>query len=1348
MAIPLFQGVVHVDPWGTVTPGTSDLGVQVTVSNDGDAPTDYVLIGRLLEGVTPLAYGTGGTAAYLFVTPPGPLSAAVAHSVEVQWSPSGTDPSEADWTAAGVVSAPVITAGVTITGGTVTTSQLAFSWAAAGPAQPSAGYVQVLDLNATPKPQFVAWIFATGGSGSTQFSVIPSRSYAAYASTAALIDPGTPGVYTIGPSSPPVAVPAAAPAPTTVAFDGSTLAVAWTPPAPPSSPVVAETSYALALLSSGNVAGSFPAGAGGATVVAGPAALGGGTTVAGAISYGPIAGPVGTGQPILVAAPSITAVTMATSNQQTELTVTVAPIPAVPSATSVRVSLLRDGVVATTQNASGTPLTAELTTTLVSGSRYAVVADMAIPAAAPVPAVTGPASDTMPVVPGPISGLSVSYDGALVHLTWTGSTDPALTGYRVDVTGLPQTTFVTGPQPALSVPATLAVGAELGVVVTPLAGAAAGLPSVTNEFTVPAPAAPQIVTATLDGAQATLAWSPSAGPWLDGYQLVLSGTVAQGPGPTLTVYTGLEPSTTVTLPAQDQPVAWSAAVAATARGSSGPASTSVALFAAVPEVTGVTVSGSTATVDWALVPGTTAVLSALAAASARVQVQVLDDDNVVAAASTAIASAATGSTGVALPTPVTGRLRVAAQIVASRQAGSRSDGVALLTRTPTVAFGALLGGELALRWSGSGDAGVTGYRVCADATCVTVAGTDVVLPLPAGAPAPATVTVTPTGADTTGPAASVAVVSAYGVVSGGYSAGSLSVTLSAAGTPTPAQVRVDVLVDGALAARTVAAGTQSAVTVPVALAPGASAVVRAAGVGSGSLAPPSPPVAVPTSPPAAPSATYDGTALHVAWEPVPDPGVTGYLVSVSGASPAVEPVYVSGAASAGTTIAATFSGAFPGGASVTVQASVATATDRIDGPAGAAAVPALAGSVRSVVASASNAPPYTMRRGTYVTAGAAQAAPVTAYLANVFPSGTPTVTDGGTPATFTLAPVSQQVAVPGGPPYVLTIAQSVWTSFDGNAARAALRTAYRSFLQNVDGQSAPPDGMALVRQAIAAAMPQTFAETLYYRYGLWQDGSLRVVDLDPGLRLRLAGASYQTPSGSSGDPRNGFVALGTEEYDLAEIFPVGTVQGLAPALTVDAFLSALLPGGGAAAGTTIAAGSADFFGPGARQAYFRLFYPRVFPPSGGEGSASTASNVTVVGAQSWTALENATNTYATSGNLPAGGSLFIAYFRGRAMLTPLAAVRFGGERWVPVGTTVRQLLAGAGAPGAGVPVGAQVRMMRRAAGFFETAQGGAAMRTEPVDLSGAGLGSFVPQLWPLDLPLLGGDEIDLTDPAP
>ncbi|HEX8907342.1 MAG TPA: hypothetical protein VF771_20995, partial [Longimicrobiaceae bacterium] len=775
--------------------------------------------------------------------------------------------------------------------------------------------------------------------------------------------------------------------------------------------------------------------------------------------------------------------------------------------------------------------------TFVAGRAYALTAQSGTTT---TPTVAGPVTAALPVVAGPVQNLSASYDGAALKLAWTAVASADLTGYRVTVTGIAQGTFVTGPEPVLSIPATLAVGAQTSITVTPLAGMAWGVPTAALSFTVPQPAAPAIVRATTDGGVVQLAWSPSTGPWLDGYVVTATASAGGSTVRTVTLYTGLETSLAFALPALGAAATWSVTVAATARGTAGPASSAVTLFPALPVITGVTGSSGSAAVSWQLAPGTSDIVTLLEGMGAAVQVQVNDGDNVVASASTTLSgSASSGSTTVTLPSPATARMTATARLVTTAQSGSASGAVAVLAAAPSIAFGALDDTSLALRWSASGDEGVTGYTASCAGVSITTEGTEVTLPLPAGgASSGGTVTLAAVGANATGPQVSKQIVTAPAVASGTYDGATLAVTLGAAGAPTPAQLRVEVLAEGAVVARAVAAGSATSASIPVSLPAGAAATVRATGVGSGSLTPPGTGVAIPTSVPQEVSAVWDGAQLHVGWTPVPDAGITGYLVTVSGADPAVQPTYVAGAGTSSASIAATFTGAFPGSATVTVRPSTqVTAGNRIDGPAGSPVAPLLSGAVRGVAAAASAQPPYVYRIGAYATLGAAQQADVVVYLANVFTSGTPTVQDAQNSPTFVLAPASGSPAPEAA--YTLTIDKSVWTSFDGSAARAPLRTAYINLLTAVEAQGSQPWGVPLVRQAVAAALPQTFAETLYYRYGVWQQTSLRVVDLEPGVRLRISGAAYQSPAAST-DARNGYVVVGTETFELAEIFPSGS----------------------------------------------------------------------------------------------------------------------------------------------------------------------------------------------------------------
>jgi hypothetical protein len=278
-------------------------------------------------------------------------------------------------------------------------------------------------------------------------------------------------------------------------------------------------------------------------------------------------------------------------------------------------------------------------------------------------------------------------------------------------------------------------------------------------------------------------------------------------------------------------------------------------------------------------------------------------------------------------------------------------------------------------------------------------------------------------------------------------------------------------------------------------------------------------------------------------------------------------------------------------------------------------------------------------------------------------------------------------------------------------------------------------------------MPQTFEEVLFYRYGYWRSDSLRVVDLTPGTRLQLSNALYQAVVGGVSE-KNGFLAVGNEVLDVVEAIPQGGA-GTLPAgagriLSVDALLSLLYPGSGSApTGNPVAAGPLDFFVDGNRQSYYRLFFPASFPPSAGTGSTALTSNIALVGTTSWATLTSVTTQYQTTGTFPTGLSYFTTYFRGRSGLTPLINLSIQGEsRWVALGNSVRQALTSIGlAPYAAGSGGNLLSLRRAVANLFGYPTPDDGLALDPVELTNAQLNGLTPLYWPLDMPLVGGDQL-------
>jgi hypothetical protein len=267
-------------------------------------------------------------------------------------------------------------------------------------------------------------------------------------------------------------------------------------------------------------------------------------------------------------------------------------------------------------------------------------------------------------------------------------------------------------------------------------------------------------------------------------------------------------------------------------------------------------------------------------------------------------------------------------------------------------------------------------------------------------------------------------------------------------------------------------------------------------------------------------------------------------------------------------------------------------------------------------------------------------------------------------------------------PYVLTFASDseVWKfSANGNplpAIRPQLRLDYISFLQAVETAGASAWGVSVLQQAISRWMPQTFAESHYYAYGLSLTGGPGTgsIDLRQGLVLRVGFANYTNVwSGESNSWLNGFGGGSPADFDVADSMSgAGGWQ-----LSMDSFVAMLTASGAITVsppGTITAAGAsagvadpADLFFPSFPNPFYRLFFPRQLEDPTGTGSVLTNANFALASAASFTALSSSTP-------LP-GTTTPLAFFRGRAVLRMMIRIRVNGaELVVPLGTTVGNVL--------------------------------------------------------------------------
>ncbi|MEO1083058.1 MAG: hypothetical protein AAFY88_02330, partial [Acidobacteriota bacterium] len=262
----------------------------------------------------------------------------------------------------------------------------------------------------------------------------------------------------------------------------------------------------------------------------------------------------------------------------------------------------------------------------------------------------------------------------------------------------------------------------------------------------------------------------------------------------------------------------------------------------------------------------------------------------------------------------------------------------------------------------------------------------------------------------------------------------------------------------------------------------------------------------------------------------------------------------------------------------------------------------------------------------------------------------------------------------------ITIDESIW-AFDGPGIRPPIQTAFKALLsgiQSLEGGGVVPGAFNLIRQIVAAVTPSSFAESLYFNYSLLNQtsSSLRSqVDLQAGMRLRIDFQSSQfvTPPSTGGSETfnplvNGYVG-GAQA--LIHLVDSPTKEGM-PRLRFDAFVAeAVLPK--VAANTGGAGGIVDLKNSVYRRRFFRICMPPSFPSSDSSGFVGIAQNITLLGADTLTALEKATDAYYSSEPIPTDA--VSAFFRGRSVLTPEVPVFLNGRStYLPIGTTLRQFL--------------------------------------------------------------------------
>ncbi|WP_350334298.1 hypothetical protein [Coralliovum pocilloporae] len=1334
-----FVSVVYVDPFAPRPMGFTETGVIASLTGTG-VPAGDVAYAQLLENETPIAYGTGATANAVRVLNPRPLASTLSYTMQVQFAASGKKPQDLDWSnPANIASAPVITQQARVRELTVTSSGFDFSWDIPSGSQIGGIYLQLINLT---KNALTGDYYLGSDANASVSASLATDSFAVRISPIQPITGTSTGgfasPYSIGPPSPPQIIPAHAPTLSAISFDGNRAEATWTAPTVPAGTIVTLPRYELMLLSGTSVVMSAMGGATGGALVTGDISTVASPSLAARTIYDSFVGANGTSIALGALAPEPVSVSVTSASQKSSIAATFATPSALSTSNQLVATLYTNGVAGTPQTLSAAPATVTWSNiSPAADSVYAIEARMVTSTNSKTS--TGPASSPVSIPLATPTVSAADYDGEILTLDLAFASETAADGYAITVTdGTTPQHFTAGPSMPVRIPCNLDLSKTWSVTARPTIGIIQGTISASHSVTLPTLAAPVLKSVVYDGEQLHLAWSAASLPYLDGYLV----KVAHGSTNKLTVTTGSETVLSIPLAKAD-----AAGAAVTVTGTSAlrnsAASTAVDLITDVITMGLATVTASTVTATWTT------------AGSGTVEALLTIDGTVVDTPSGATA------TGVSFTTPSdkTQKYGLQARLISADKiaAGPLSGAAELILQTPALLSAELGTSGMDLAWTADDTAAIETYELKATTSAshtasVTVDGTRYSGPTPAEFLEAGTLTITPKNAHCTGPARSVSILAQASVSSGSYDGKTLSLHADVGAVSQGNIYWLDVFADGGLLARKSFVATANPFaqpfTIDVGIPDGAAVTARITGIGPHSLTPGSADMAVPSSIPTLTSAAYDGSKLHVAWQPKPGPGTGGYVVSVAGGSPAIPDTYVSGANSASTAIT-TSSISYPFGANVAVSIRAASGQNgsaaTVTGQPGTAQKPVLAGYGYGTGVKAAGDPPYLFRSGTYQTLNDVSGNVIELYLPKPFTgSANPTVSSTSANA-FKLSPSPSGSALP----YKLTIGTDAWTTLGSNGVRTSLRTSYIGFLNDVEDTGVFPWAIALLRQMIAEAMPQTFEEVLYYRYGLWHDNSLRVADLTPGTRLQVSNAVYQSPVGGTNE-KNGYVATGTEIMDLASAIPQSGASTLAAgpnrSLSVDTFLSLMYPGSGTGTDKTpVAAGAIDFFDGQNRQAYYRLFYPADFLSSGSTGSNSAESNVALAGAATWKKLDTITQAYATSGTFPNSNDYFLTYFRGRSAITPLINIAIQSEqRWVPLGTTVRQLLSAQGlAPYFGGNGGDQIAMTRASANLFAYPDIAPSLSLDPINLTNSDLGNLTPLYWPLDMPVVGGDQISL-----
>ncbi|MFL6244797.1 MAG: hypothetical protein ACJ74H_02140 [Thermoanaerobaculia bacterium] len=681
---------------------------------------------------------------------------------------------------------------------------------------------------------------------------------------------------------------------------------------------------------------------------------------------------------------------------------------------------------------------------------------------------------------------------------------------------------------------------------------------------------------------------------------------------------------------------------------------------------------------------------------------------------------------------------VSVKWVAGLSSGADTTAVDAILNQPAITKAAFDGAELALGWSGVSDSAAEAYVVVVKSGGVAVSetmsgGTSTTIPFTAGADI---IQIRALGASTAGPLSTsfspITARPSLESISFDAATGSLTIAwdaISGASSYTIVfrSANVTVLSQKAetntltLTANELPASGIYDVTVQAFSSAGNDDV---SGPASTSL----PAVLLP---PVIVAIAYDGRTARVVWEPITSASITGYVVTILSGTTSIasQTVFVP---------AAEISIAYASTNDYTVVVQALTSAG--SGQPSAQAALFQAGWYPSTATSeASHITP--------ASAASMSSYDIDVYLANIFTTYVSSGLPDDPPFVFSTAdaPFSYKLTMPA--------ASAVWT-FSADAIRAGILASYELLLTKLAALNVTALGWRMVQDAISRAMPQTFAESLYYAYAFVPGEGY--VDLRPGMLLRADFESYQYlgPDQTVSAYVDGFVSSSSAVYDVGS-YVTSDGQWLTG---FDAFLSLVTQSGSIVPapdtdGSTSSGGGGivDLYYSQFRKAFVRLVYP---PQILGDSSsdARTEFNVAVLASDDYRTLGTATLNLRNAQPLP--NDVAATYFRGRTTIAACIRIWLDGQPLVvSVGTTVANVLETMGrrppvvisqSGTAGIPLSGIV--LERSIGYAITdpedgTNGYPVSRGMPIRLDwNQGMAYSASTDW-LSLPLLPGDRI-------